>query len=808
MKSTFMVVLLTLTSLSAWAQTGELIVADLTTLQAIPDAQVFISINNIELPKLLGKTETNGQFNLPDLAYKGSTLIIQAEGYELYYLQSTELHADFIAYLVPSVTSMNTLIISAKRNEEFLRSSTSEGMIISRNSIQHINPGNSADLLSQTSAALVQKSQLGGGSPILRGFEANKVMFVVDGVRMNNAIYRGGHLQDILSLDPMAMERVEVVYGPGSATYGSDALGGVMSFYTRNPKFTNGNITVHAGAMFKYSTADQSGVHGNVEVQGERVSSFTAFTFNNFGDLRQGNIRSPQNSSFGQRPWYVERINDQDSVMVNKNPNVQVGSGYKQVDFLQKIAFSQNKYTTHILNFQYSTTNDVPRYDRLTQVSGNAPKYAEWYYGPQTRLMAAYHLNVNKENRLFSSSRITAAFQNIDQSRHDRKLNNLVRNNRIEQVQVYSINADFNKSFKAYNQNLGYGIETYFNQVNSSAFGENILDGTESALDTRYPDGGSQIYAAAAYLTHQITLSPKVKLSEGIRYTKNSLRASFIDKTFFDFPFSDVQQNNQATTGSIGINFQPNKKWILRTQFSTGFRTPNVDDLAKVFESNQGNLIVPNNELKPEKVQNIEGGITKIFNQKTELTASAYYSKYIDALTTAQTSYNGQDSVIYNGSMSAVVTSVNAAEAYIWGGQLNLNSQLNEHVGIQSNVVYTYGRIKNENGDTPLDHIPPVYGRTGISYQQKKIKGEFYVFYNGWKRLEDYRLNAEDNESYATSEGMPSWYTLNARLSYQLTENIQAMAALENILDMNYRVFASNISGAGRNLTVTLRGNF
>ena len=133
---------------------------------------------------------------------------------------------------------------------------------------------------------------------------------------------------------------------------------------------------------------------------------------------------------------------------------------------------------------------------------------------------------------------------------------------------------------------------------------------------------------------------------------------------------------------------------------------------------------------------------------------------------------------------------------------------MSDQFSLQSSVVYTYGRIQSSSADTPLDHIPPVYGRTGITVQQKKFRGEFSVLYNGWKRIADYRLNAEDNEAYATTDGMPAWYTLNARGSYQLNKQFQLMVGLENILDVNYRVFASNISGAGRNITFTLRGRF
>ena len=803
MKSIFLCAVLAIASaLGAHAQT--ISVKDLTTLEPISGASIYISANNIELRDFIGSTNNEGIIVLPK--HFGS-FVITANGYEVKYLPTSEVSEGMDVFLVGSNVTLSQMVISATRSTNQSELVAQQVSSIQRKDIQFINPANAADLLAQTGTALVQKSQLGGGSPILRGFEANKVLFVVDGVRMNNAIYRGGHLQDILSLDPMAMQNVEIAYGPSAVAYGSDALGGVMSFNTRSPRFTSGDRLVRGNAMIRYSTADQSGAHINLETSTERFATFTAFTFNNFGDLRQGNIRNPNYPSFGARPWYVERINGRDSVMTNPNPNVQVGSAYKQYDFMEKISFKQSEKLTHTLNIQYSTTNNVPRYDRLTQVTIENPRFGEWYYGPQTRAMVAYHVNLNNGKRLYTTGRITMAWQNINQSRHDRLFNSPNLNNRLENVKVYSVNAVFSKSI-GQTLTTNYGLEYYFNDVTSTAHSQNIFTGTQSALDTRYANGGSTMSGTAVYGTAILKATRKITLNAGLRYSLVNLTALFTDNSFFNFPFSDVNQSNRNLNGSIGIIVAPNTKWRLTALASTGFRAPNVDDLSKVFESNAGNLIVPNNELKPEKVANIEATIERKFNGKTTLALNGYYMNYTNALTTGKSQFNGQDSVFYDGTLSPVYTTINASEAYIYGGNLSLNSQVSDQFSLQSSLVYTYGRIKTDNGDTPLDHIPPVYGRTGITVQQQKFRGEFFVMYNGWKRIEDYRLNAEDNENYATPDGMPAWYTLNAKASYQIQEHLQFMVGLENILDVNYRVFASNISGAGRNVTFTLRGRF
>ncbi len=803
MKRIFICALLAIASaISAHAQ--KITVKDLTTLEAITGASVYISANNIELFELIGMTNNEGVIVLQK--YFGS-LMIAANGYEVKYIPTSEVSEGMEVYLVGSNVTLSQMVISATRSANKAEFVAQQVSSIQRKDIQFLNPANAADLLAQTGTALVQKSQLGGGSPILRGFEANKVLYVVDGVRMNNAIYRGGHLQDILSLDPMAMENVEIAYGPSAVAYGSDALGGAMSFNTRSPRFTSGDKLVRGNAMLRYSSADQSAAHINLETSTERFATFTAFTFNHFGDLRQGNIRNPNYPTFGARPWYVEQINGRDSVITNPNPNVQVGSGYKQYDFIEKLSFRQSNKLTHTLNIQYSTTNNVPRYDRLTQVTIESPRFAEWYYGPQTRSMVAYHANLNNGKRWYTSGRITLAWQNIDQTRHDRLFNSPNLNNRFENVKVYSVNADFSKSIGE-KLTTNYGMEYYFNDVTSTAYSENINTGVQSPLDTRYANGGSSMSGTAVYGTAIFKANSKITFNAGLRYSLVNLSALFLDNSFFNFPFTDVNQSNRNLNGSVGIILAPNTKWRITVLASTGFRAPNVDDLSKVFESNAGNLIVPNNELQPEKIANIESTIERKFNNRTSLAVNGYYMRYTNALTTGKSQFNGEDSIFYEGTLSPVYTTLNAAEAYIYGGNISFNSQVNDHFSLQSSVVYTYGRIKTDNGDTPLDHIPPVYGKTGFTFQQQKFRGEFSVLYNGWKRLEDYRLNAEDNEAYATPDGMPAWYTLNARGSYQLNEKFQLMVGLENILDANYRVFASNISGAGRNVTFTLRGRF
>jgi hemoglobin/transferrin/lactoferrin receptor protein len=159
------------------------------------------------------------------------------------------------------------------------------------------------------------------------------------------------------------------------------------------------------------------------------------------------------------------------------------------------------------------------------------------------------------------------------------------------------LTADVAKKIKAHE--LRYGIDAWYNDVASTAFGTNIFSGDEAPVSTRYASGGSQMYSLAAYLTHTWEINDRLIVNDGLRYSHVGLNALFNDTTFFQFPFSEVNQQNGALTGMIGLNYLPSNSTRINVLFSTGFRAPNVDDMSKVFDSSPGNVIIPNESLKP-----------------------------------------------------------------------------------------------------------------------------------------------------------------------------------------------------------------
>ena len=747
-----------------------------------------------------------------DPAVRPTGVSISAPGYDLLELTWLEFKAMLPTVLAPrALVEEDEVSITDRFGEKRERVAGSVRSITAKE-VALVNPQTSADLLASTGEVFVQKSQQGGGSPVLRGFEANKVLIVVDGVRLNNAIFRGGHLQNVIGIDPNMLDKVEVLFGPGSVMYGSDALGGVMHFYTKNPKLSQtGQLQVEGNAFGRLGSANRERTgHADLSLGWQRFGLLSSITYSDFGDLRSGRNHPDAYPDFGKRLFYADRIGGRDTVIQNDDVHLQRFSGYSQWDLMQKLYLVHDKIPlSHTLNVQLSNTTDVPRYDRLSEVVGDTSlRHAQWYYGPQKRFSAIYRafLGGLQGVGFFSKASLSLAYQDLEESRHTRRFGQDVLNHRYEQVKVYSLNLDVEKKFSE-RHSLDYGAEVVLNNVSSRAEAENILTGERSALDTRYPDGGSVMRSSAIYIWDVWDIVPEVlTLNSGLRLNEVYLRSSFDDKSYFPFLEDQVEQQALAPSGSVGISWRPSSKWRIRSVLASGFRAPNVDDVGKTFDSQPGNVIVPNPGLGPEYTYNADLGLSRQLGPSLTIEASGFGTLFDNALVVRDFNLGGQDSVLYDGVLSNVQAAQNARRARIVGINLGLRWQIAKGLRLEQTLTYTAG--KDLTGDVPMDHIPPLFGRALLHWEGKRIEAQAFLLFNGWKRIEDYSPSGEDNQRYATPDGMPAWYTLNVRGSYAVHKYVKFQAGVENILDRHYRAFASGISAPGRNFFFSARLSF
>ncbi len=317
-----------------------------------PVANVLI-FNTIRTTSTL--TNPEGVANISDFSVT-DTLVFQHPAYEILkipFRDIRKIHAKVL--LKTSFVDLNEVIVSANRWEEKKNEVPNKILQITRKDILLESPPTSADMLAGSHEIFVQKSQLGGGSPMIRGFAANRILFVVDGIRMNNAIYRSGNLQNILQADVNSIQNAEIIFGPGTNIYGSDALGGVMDIRLLSPKtYETKQWEVHGNVYGRVgSAAFEKTLHTDVNVANKSWGFLTSVSFTGFDDLRMG---SHPDKNY-QQPEYVTTTNGVDTVVSNPHPNVQKYSGYSQMNFLQKMKYKFNNHNALTIGLYYSATS-------------------------------------------------------------------------------------------------------------------------------------------------------------------------------------------------------------------------------------------------------------------------------------------------------------------------------------------------------------------------------------------------------------------------------------------------------------------
>ena len=747
----------------------------------------------------------NGEVDLSIFENRDS-IIIQHPTFDSTIKIKSEIVKQKNIILFEKIISIDEIVFSVNKWSENLSDVSNKILNISEKKIKELSPQTSADLLEKTGEVFVQKSQLGGGSPMIRGFSANRILLSLDGIRMNNAIFRSGNIHNIISIDPNILEGVEILYGPASVMYGSDAIGGAINFKIKDPKFSIDNkIKINGSQNIQYNSSSKS-KHYNLflNIGLKKIASMTSFSFNNFDDLRSGSKRKSKYKNFGKRTEYVKRnyIENIDEIIKNTNHNIQKFSNYSQNNFIQKINYKINDDINLIYGLYYSKSSNIPRYDRLTLYDDLlTPKYAEWYYGPNLFLMNKIELNYFIKNKFFDAFKLNISKQNIEESRISRKFNDLYIKNRIEKVNVHSLNLDFDK--KKNGKEFFYGYELYTNKINSNAFEKNINTNEEENISTRYPDGGTNFLINSIYLSYK-KINKNLNYNFGIRGTKTNLKSE-ISSDFFNFPFSEVEINTSSISGSFGLIYNYSKNSSLKFLYSNGFRSPNLDDVGKIFDSEPGNIIVPNTELNPEYANNFE--INFISRKKNiEFNGSIYYTNLNNAIIRSNGTFNGIDSIMYDGSLSKVQTLKNSGKAYVFGFSYMINYKINNNLNLKSSV--SFNQSKDLSTKLPLRHSSPIFGQTTINFTKRNIKVSYYINYNGKKDISNFSPSELNKLYLYTKDGSPAWLTNNISFIYNINYLAKINFSCENIFDIHYRSYSSGISAPGRNFNIGLNMSF
>ena len=416
---------------------------------------------------------------------------------------------------------------------------------------------------------------------------------------------------------------------------------------------------------------------------------------------------------------------------------------------------------------------------------------------------------LNSNSNLYDKIQFTAAYQNFQESRFDRDFQSEIRNIREEAVDALSFNVDFEKQLSPKTE-LFYGFEYLYNKVNSTGDEENISTNTSVPTVSRYPNG-SDWQSIAAYTSIKYKPNPKFIFQSGLRYNHVLINADFTENNqYLNLPFDKADINAGSFTGTAGISWLPSDMVQWKLNASTAFRAPNIDDVGKVFDSEPGSVVVPNNNLKPEYAYGGELGLKLDFDKVFILDMTTYYTFLDDALVRRDYSINGQTEIIYDGELSNVQAIQNASKAWIYGFEVGMHINFSEAFKLTSQYNIIGGTEEENDIEVPPRHAAPNFGNTHLVYKKNKFLIDIFAEYNS--ELSYYQLAPSEIEKdyiYALDSNgnpyAPSWHTLNLRTQYQLTDAATITASLENITDQRYKTYSSGIASAGRNFIVSLK---
>mgnify|MGYP001166228475 FL=1 len=807
----------------------EISVMDSSSGEPISSVLIF---NKTQTETIL--TNNLGKFDL-DIFKKNDSIFFSHVSYEPKSVLFKDLNDNVVFYLDPKMVGLDEVVLSVGRKEQSLRYiSRKVSLISSKEILSNINK-TGADVLYEAGGVHIQKSQSGGGSPVIRGFEANRVLLVIDGVRMNNTIYRSGHLQNSITVDPNYLERIEVLYGPSSVSYGSDAIGGVVHYFTKIPEFSN-EKNFEFKKKRSYNLTNKSKIRNyQLTTNNKKWGLFSSLSISDYGDIIMGKNRKHGYDDWGLVNQFSEnnRENFIENPSENTDPNIQRNTAYDQKDFITKINLKLKNQSNLILNFQISKSSKINRFDKLSELDSNQNlKFAEWYYGPQKRIMASSILNLSSSN-IFDKGRFIVSYQAISESRHNRKFGSEVLYNQNERLDVYSINGDFSKNIYDKLEML-YGFE-YTNNLLFSDSNSAIIDTSnpsvflsEDQSFSRYPNDKATHSALAGYFKYLKKINNYSNLNFGLRLSYNKVNVGWdfnsdeflnndLNSTFLD-QFESLSLNNLSLTGSFGYVtriFGNNK---VSVNLSSGFRSPNVDDIGKIRE-NAGILLIPNTTVKPEKAYTIDFGWTN-FSDKFNSALNIYYTVLDGTIgrdffyDSTDTTTNDMSTIIYQNDEVYTMSTYNLGQSEVYGFNYKIYVNFFKNVDFTSNLTYTKGTKLNSKN--PMPSIPPVFGdfkltwnyasnKLGLAYKFSKNKSPDTYSIGGEDGLEEtpYFINSDGNIEYL---GMPKWAIFNLTSTHKIKifkKLIDLNFSVENIFDIHYKQFASGISSHGRNFNIS-----
>lgn len=648
-----------------------------------------------------------------------------------------------------STIVLKGVIITAQRMETKGDAVAEAVVTMDREEIVRLSPMSTPDVMATMTGIWMQKTNHGGGSPFIRGLTGYQTLLLMDGIRFNNSTFRSGPNQYLNTIDPLTLQRIEVLRGQGSVQYGSDAIGGVAQVFFREPEFALQHKLEATGRMYARFMDHDMEYSGRAEVE-LGTSNFAllgGITYKEFGDIKAGgDLGTLHNTGYEEQAWDIKT-------------KARIG-------------------TMHLTAvWQHLAQKDVPLYHQL--VSGN---YVRYHFNPQQRDLGYLRLESFYKSKFFSQVRYTVAYLNSLEEREKQRPGSPVMRYERDNVDTYhaatEIISDFSSRWKA-----SSGVEFYHDRIESSALDKNQDTNETNAMRGLYPDG-TTYSNLAVFSMHTIDLN-RFTISLGARY-------NFLQLKVDDPVFGVTAIKPDATVSNAGVVFKASKSIQFLATANTGFRAPNVNDVAS-FGVADYRYEVPNYNLEPEKSFQYQAGI-RAHTRKFSTEVFVYKNQLSDLISNVPASYNGQDSL--DGHKVYIKENIN--KALVKGIEAEIKYQPWAWLNAFANATYTLG--ENVTGNEPLSRIPPAFGRVGTDVkfgEQCTWRLEFIA-----ASKQDRLSSGDKQDSRIAKGGTPGWTVLNTRLQYAY-RNFHVNTGIQNIFNTAYRIHGSGVDGVGRSFWIS-----
>ncbi len=614
------------------------------------------------------------------------------------------------------------------------------------------------DALAVEVGVFLQQTTPGQGAPIIRGLKGSSILHLVDGIRLNNAIFRSAPTQYFALVPTGAVERIEVLRGTPASLYGSDAVGGVVQLVTRVPRFDSAQTGYRGEIYAAYDTAELGRMlSGTIDAGNQRLATSFSADLLETGDRRTGS---------------GDRIGP---------------SGYESRALRWVLAGSPDDERSWLVDAHYLEQPETPRVDELVPGFGQAePSSSEFLFKPNQRVFV--HGKYGHEDGVLGLDwNVDLAWQRIDDDRMSRDFEATNRRFESNRSDLYGLVVSGSRVTDS--GSWVAGIEAYRDDVSSARSEENLVDGQTIELTPRFPDG-SRIERADLFGNTEQYVSARNILAGGLRISHEqvSLPATPVSIA------ASVRVTD--TSGDFGWIFNANENWQVVANAGFGFRAPNVFDLGTLGNRPGNRFNIPNPDLDSERVMQFDAGV-RYTGARAHFELMLYTLDYTDRITsvlTGEVTPGGRD----------IVQSVNAADSTVRGFEGGASFDLNDTISLEAVLNYAWSEEQIPGSATePGDRIPPLSGRLNVSYD---AGGDFRM--DVWLRLagEQDRLSSRDvRDIRIDPNGTSGWGILGARGSWDVAGGWQFTLGVDNVFDKRYRVHGSGLDAPGRNLIVSIR---